>query len=38
MNWITLDDGEITFEVHAELTDRESRIFCAKIITAKVLQ
>lgn len=35
MNWITLDDGEITFEVHAELTDIESRIFCAKIITSQ---
>lgn len=33
MNWLALDDGEITFEVQAELIDSESRIFCAKIIT-----
>ena len=33
MNWITLDDGEITFEVHAEFIDVESRIFGAKIVT-----
>lgn len=33
MNWLALDDGEITFKVHAERIDSENTVFHAKIIT-----